>query len=124
MKPVADPLPDNALRLLEQAVAFHQRGDLAQAEAAYRELLALTPESPHARRLLGVLRHQRSRHAEALDLIDGALDRSPEDAEAHANRGNVLLALQRGRQRSRATTTLWPCGRTTRTPTTLAATRS
>ena len=55
-------------------VALHQSGKLAEAESAYLHILEAKPDHGQAQRLLGVLRHQQGRHAEALDLIDGALN--------------------------------------------------
>ncbi|MGH6920585.1 MAG: tetratricopeptide repeat protein [Geminicoccaceae bacterium] len=100
MEQAENPVPDrqqapDLLGLLKEAVALHQSGKLGAAESAYLRILAAEPAHGHAQRLLGVLRHQQGRHAEALALIDGALSVDAADAEAHCNRGNVLLALKR-----------------------------
>jgi predicted O-linked N-acetylglucosamine transferase (SPINDLY family) len=84
----------NLFNMLSEAIALHQSGKLAEAEPLYLHILRAEPDHAHAQRLLGVLRHQQWRHAEALDFIDGALDANSYDAEAHSNRGNVLLALK------------------------------
>ena len=49
-------------------------GSSRTAESSYLHILEAKPDHGHAQRLLGILRHQQGRHAEALDLIDGALN--------------------------------------------------
>jgi tetratricopeptide (TPR) repeat protein len=78
----------------EHALARHRARDLAGAEALYREALARDPTHADAQHLLGVLRHQQGRHAEALGLIDQALAQRP-SAAAYTNRAAVLTALGR-----------------------------
>src|SRR5439155_16489602 len=92
--PVAQPAPD-PFDLLKAAVALHQARQFAAAEATYLRILEIEPGYTHAQRLLGILCHQQGRHAAALGLIDSAIRGNPEDAEAHGNRGNVLLTLKR-----------------------------
>ena len=65
---------------MNQAMAAHQRGDLAVAEALYRQVL-------------GVLRAQQGRNQEALSLIRAALAVRPRDAGALVNCGNVLNVM-------------------------------
>jgi protein O-GlcNAc transferase len=75
-----DPLADDDDReygkrvapLVEQAVALQQAGNLAQAEPLYLRILQVQPDHFDAQHMLGVLRHQQGRHAEALDLIGAA----------------------------------------------------
>ncbi len=80
---------------ITEAIAFHQAGDLAQAERCYRLVLAGDPEQVDALHYLGVLEAQRGRGAEALALIERALAREPRAAEVHFNRGNILQGLNR-----------------------------
>jgi predicted O-linked N-acetylglucosamine transferase (SPINDLY family) len=53
------------------------------------------PDAFDALHLLGVVEAQQGRLAEAHRLLDRALAINPRSAEAHSNRGNVLLALLR-----------------------------
>lgn len=97
------PLPDrrdapDPTQTLNEAVALHQKGKLAEAESTYLRLLEASPNQGHALRLLGILRYQQGRHAEALELIDRALSANPDDGEAHGIRGNVLLTLGRAEE--------------------------
>jgi predicted O-linked N-acetylglucosamine transferase (SPINDLY family) len=80
--------------ILQQAIAHHQAGRFAEAEAAYREVLDREPTNPAALHLLGVLAYQVHQYPLALQLIDTALQANPQYADAHANRGIVLHAMQ------------------------------
>ena len=60
----------------DDAVRLHQEGKSAEAEEVYRPILQREPDHAGALHLLGVVRHQRGRHEEALGLI--GLGRVPE----------------------------------------------
>jgi protein O-GlcNAc transferase len=81
--------------LLHQATTLHQRGQLADAERCYRQVLNARRDHPEARHFLGILRFQQGRGAEALELIASALKTKPDYPEALYNRGNVLSQLGR-----------------------------
>lgn len=61
---------------------LHQRGELAQAEAGYRELLRKDPQHPQATYLLGLLASQTGQPALAVELISRHIDQHPQDAQA------------------------------------------
>jgi tetratricopeptide (TPR) repeat protein len=82
-------------QLINQAITFHQKGMLAEAERLYRTVLRVKPDHFDARHLLGVLRFQQGRYTEALDLIGKALQTSPNAASALSNYGLVLTRLRR-----------------------------
>jgi len=71
----------------------HQRGDIDTAERAYRAALAREAEHPLALHYLGVVLHQRGRHAEALPLIERSASLVPTEPEFHNNLGLVFAAL-------------------------------
>jgi len=75
--------------LFDQAIALHQAGALDQAEALYQRMLLLLPASVAPRHMLGVIRYQQGRYAEAIELITQALKRNPNLAAAWVNLGNV-----------------------------------
>ncbi len=77
----------------DQAVAAHRRGDLGQAERLYRQVLEAAPGSFPACHMLGVLRAQQGRNAEAAALIETAIKANPRSAAALTNYGNVLSSL-------------------------------
>ena len=60
-------------RQFEQALALHQKGDFAGAEAIYLQILAAMPDHFDARHLLGVIRLHQGRNFDALELIGTAL---------------------------------------------------
>ncbi len=80
---------------LGQAVGLHQQGQLAQAEAIYREILALQPGNFLAWQLLGVVAAQTGQPEQALQLIGRAIALNPNVAEAHNNLGMALQNLRR-----------------------------
>ena len=94
-KTVAERQASDLSQMLGRAMGFHQRGQLADAEPLYRQILRIKPQHVEARHYFGILRFQQGRADEALDLIAGALDAKPDYAEAHYNRGNILAALDR-----------------------------
>ncbi|MDO9360455.1 MAG: tetratricopeptide repeat protein [Polaromonas sp.] len=79
---------------LQQAVAFHQKGQLGPAHALYQEILTLQPAHFDALHLLGVIAAQVGNHAEALAWIDRALAVHEASAAAHSNRGHALNDLK------------------------------
>ena len=81
--------------LFEKARAHHGAGQLAEAEALYREVLQTAPNHADTLHLLGVLAYQVGYAAPGLELIDKAILVRPDFAEAHFSRGNALYALQR-----------------------------
>lgn len=85
----------NVADVLRRAVEQHQRGQLNEAEALYRQVLAAQPGNFDALHLCGVLMHQRGEPAEALKLIARALKTNARSAAGHSNYGTVLAALER-----------------------------
>jgi tetratricopeptide (TPR) repeat protein len=82
------------------ALAHQGAGRLAEAEAAYRAVLAL-PDSPHradACNNLGVLLNGLGRREEALACLDELARLEPDRPRAQANRGVVLRALGRNEE--------------------------
>ncbi len=80
---------------IKSAMAAHQRGDLAAAEAIYRQILSSVPDQPHALHYLGVLAHQRGDHAQAMELMQRSAALLPGVPEHHNNLGLVYQALGR-----------------------------
>ena len=81
--------------LLRRAGAHHRRGQLAEAEALYREIIAAEPGHFDALHLYGVLMHQRGQPTAALKLIGAALAANVRAAPAHCHYGVVLAVLER-----------------------------
>ena len=74
-------------------MAFHQAGQLAEAEAIYRQILAAQPHHADALHLLGIIAHQTGHRDAALGLIRKAILGRPRAAMLHNSLGNVLQAL-------------------------------
>ena len=97
---MATPLPlphDDSLlaQAAEYAIAFHQRGMLAEAEKFYDAILVVRPDHLDALRLLGVLRQQQGDNAAAMRLIGAALRLNPRSVDALGSFAGVLYALGR-----------------------------
>ena len=84
--------------LLNEALAAHQAGRLGEAQARYRQVLALAPRQFDALHLLGVLERQQGDAAEAVRLIAQALAVNPAQAAAHCNLGAALQDLGRSEE--------------------------
>jgi predicted O-linked N-acetylglucosamine transferase (SPINDLY family) len=87
----AEALPA-VLRALEKGLEEHRRGNLAAAEASYRGVLRQVPGHPYALNLLGLLEHQRGRHAEARKWVASAIASHPREGRFHLNLANILAA--------------------------------
>ncbi len=80
---------------IEEAIAFHQDGQLEKAAAIYRKILKQEPKNSDALNMLGVIAHQTGLHALAHDIIGIAIAINPKIASYHNNRGLVYEALKR-----------------------------
>src|ERR1700710_2070357 len=87
--------PSGIPELLNQAMAAHQAGNRAAAEARYLDVLKIEPEHFEAQHWFGILCAQEGRNDAALSLIGSALKANPASAMAHLNYGNVLHSLGR-----------------------------
>src|SRR5712671_1605749 len=98
-KPASDVLaatfpPQTLKSQLDQAIALHQQGHLARAQAAYENILKAQPEHFDALHLLGVIAIQTNQHRLAVDLIGQAIAINPNDAAFYSNRGVALQELK------------------------------
>jgi protein O-GlcNAc transferase len=84
---------DTFVAILEAAIRQHEAGDLQQAEAAYRQVLALQPEQPDALYFLGILCYQTGRLEEAAAHLAKAAQLRPDQAAFQSNLGAVYQAL-------------------------------
>lgn len=90
------PRVDPLVRLMSAGMAHQQAGRVAEAEAAYREVLALVPDHPDAVHYLGLAASQRGDAAEAAALMDRALRLAPRSAVHWSNR--ATLYAQQGQE--------------------------
>lgn len=77
---------------LAEALALHERGELAHAEEIYRRILAASPNHADALNLLGMVHFQREDYAAAEGYLRRAIAQAPAVAVYH---GNLGLALRK-----------------------------
>jgi len=92
--------PDPRLTL-QEAIGFHQRGDLATAESLYRQLLDAEPNNGDALHFMGILQHQLGNSDESLTFIGRAAAVMPRFPEVHNNMGNIYREIGRYREAER-----------------------
>jgi tetratricopeptide (TPR) repeat protein len=78
--------------LVNQALAHHRAGRLAEAEHLYRQVLDIDPAHADAIHLLGMLAFQAGELDRAAATIGDAIALHPAAASYHSNLGNVLEA--------------------------------
>ena len=81
--------------LLQQAVASHQAGRLAEAKVLYQQILLAQPRYPDALHLLGVIFLQSGDNSKAVEMISQAIAIRPGDPAPYMNIGLALKALGR-----------------------------
>jgi tetratricopeptide (TPR) repeat protein len=86
---------DDAEQRLRDGLLRHQAGDLAAAEAIYREVIGENEESADAQHLLGLVLHLTGRNAEAEPHLRRAIVLRPQAAEFHNSLGAVMITLGR-----------------------------
>ena len=83
------------VKIFQQGLSSHQLGQLAQAKAAYEQVLLRQPKHFDALHLLGVIAAQTKNPALAADLIGKAIEINRSSASAYSNHGNALQELKR-----------------------------
>jgi protein O-GlcNAc transferase len=83
---------------LHQAVALQEAGRLAEAQAAYQEILKLKPNHFDSLHLSGVIAIQTGNLALGISLIDKAITVNPIVADAYNNRGYAFWGLGKFRE--------------------------
>ncbi|MGI8995976.1 MAG: tetratricopeptide repeat protein [Pyrinomonadaceae bacterium] len=86
---------DIHLRRLAEAVTAISEGHLSNASDLLNSVLAVSPSDADALNLLGVVRAQEQKPAEAERLFRRALAASATHVGAHVNLGKLLLAMNR-----------------------------
>jgi predicted O-linked N-acetylglucosamine transferase (SPINDLY family) len=78
-----------------QALAFHQAGQWAEAQALYGAIVQRDPKHFDALHMSGVIAYQNGDSQLAISLISRALAVNPWSAAAHSNKGAALRAQER-----------------------------
>lgn len=81
--------------VFQKALALHQRGEFALAQALYSQVLQSDPRHFDSLHLLGLTHVQEGRPDLGVDYIQRAIGLRADVPEAHYNLGNALLSLQR-----------------------------
>jgi Flp pilus assembly protein TadD len=87
--------PDNLHYLFAEAVTLQEAGRLAEAEARYRQAIAINPDLADVHSNLGVLLRGQGRKAEALAAYQRAVELSPDSPVFLDNLGIALDGLDR-----------------------------
>src|SRR5579859_5587106 len=85
-------MPDDIESLYTLALSHHQSGELQQADALYRHILAINPDHVLALIMLGVLAHQVGRNDVAIQLLARAIQLDSKNPDAHNNLGVAFAA--------------------------------
>lgn len=94
--------PHAVLQRLQQGIALHNQGRLADADAVYAECLRKSPNHPDALHLRALVAHARGRHGDAARFAEAAIAAAPTVANFRNTAGEAWrLAgeLKRARQR-------------------------
>ncbi len=89
------PISAGAERTLQQALALHQLGRLAEAERLYRQILQQDPNHIDALHLLGMAALQAGQKERGVRLLEKVIRIRPDIASAHSNLGVALRDLGR-----------------------------
>ena len=81
--------------MLRDALILHRKGNLAEAAALYRRILAENPRNAEALHLLGVLEFQKKNPVTTIELIGQAIKVDPNNAAFFANIGLAFHELNR-----------------------------
>jgi protein O-GlcNAc transferase len=88
----------SAADAFQRAFRHHQAGQLQQAEALYRQVLAVHPNHADSLHLLGIIARQMGQPLRALEYLDKAIKIQPRAAAYRTSRGNALKDLGRTKE--------------------------
>ena len=81
--------------LLQEGLALHRRGAIAEAAARYADVLRADPGNADAHYYLGMMACQQGRFTDGAESARKALTGDPQHARAHLLLGRALTALGR-----------------------------
>jgi tetratricopeptide (TPR) repeat protein len=84
--------------MVARGYQLNRSGDTVKAESLYRQVLHADESHVDANNLLGLLCLQARRPDEAVEFIERALSKSPDDAQAHSNLGIAYRNLNQLQQ--------------------------
>ena len=80
-------------KLIKTAIAQHQAGNLAEAEAIYRQVLSIDSANFNVLHLLGITAMQYGKHEKAIEFFSQAIACNAFFPSAHFSLGNAYQAL-------------------------------
>ena len=89
----SDPAANHFVQVFNGALALQQSGDLAGAEAAYRQAMAMNSKVPLLYNNFGVLLYSQGKLQEAIEQQKKAIALDPKMGMAHNNMGVALNAM-------------------------------
>lgn len=78
---------------IDQAISYHQRGELDHACDIYRAVLSKNPKNVDALHLFGLAQYQMGRAKDAIQYLKKAVKLQPKFIEAHINLGNAYKSI-------------------------------
>jgi len=83
------------IQLFQEAIAFHQSGDLDEAERRYQVLLKSLPTDTTLLNMLGLVAIQKGRFEAGIRILDKSLAINPSQPDTLNNLGNAYKALNK-----------------------------
>lgn len=77
---------------LNNALEHHRAGRIAEAEAIYRQILAIDSRHADSLHLLGMIEHQQGHPETGIEMIRRAIAINPNEAAFHSNLGAIFQA--------------------------------
>ena len=94
-QPLLKPGSFNVAQAFAQALQFHERGQINQAEPLYAQVLAARPDHADALQMMALVKLAKGQAAEALNLVSAAMRVRPPSPKVLLNHGLILNALER-----------------------------
>ena len=91
---IGPPGPDDPEYWTDRGIRSYNEGDLAGAEQAFRQALALKADYHYAEYNLARVLIARGDSAAAVELLDALIERDPGDLDAIATRGTAALFME------------------------------
>ena len=95
VKETSSSLSCSEIPKLQEAIEFHQLGQLDKAQTIYKHLIAIDSNNSAALHLLGVIACQKGRYQVAFELITQAIAINSQNAVYHSNLGIALNGLNK-----------------------------
>jgi predicted O-linked N-acetylglucosamine transferase (SPINDLY family) len=81
------------LQMMQRAYSHYQKGELAQAEKLYQQVLQKEPMHPDANQFLGIIAHKSGFHSVAAQLVSNAIVADPHAPHRHYILAGILNKL-------------------------------